>query len=71
MVICDGVTESGTRYEIDNSFMALRGSAEERRIIEAQRQAAFEILTAYTQRRKEMGTCPEGRLSLEALVTPS
>lgn len=50
MKVHEGVTKSGIHYAIDNRYMAVSGSEEERRTIEEQRQAAHEILVRYALR---------------------
>ena len=49
-VIATYTTSSGVTVRIHDDCMALRGSEEERRAIEAQRRAAYNILTAYAER---------------------
>ena len=50
MVIFRGVTSGGARYEINDEYMAKRGSDEERKVIEEQRMVAHKILVGYAQR---------------------
>ena len=53
MIVATGVTSNGVEYAIDDRYMAPHGSELERRIIEEQRRAAYEILIKTATRRKE------------------
>lgn len=50
-------TKSGATVRIHDDCIAPRGSEQERRAIDAQRRAAYEIITAYAEReaKKENG----------------
>ena len=50
-------TKSGVTVRIHDDRITPRGSEQERRAIDAQRRAAYEIMTAYAEReaRKENG----------------
>lgn len=60
MIIFEGVTSSGTRYAIDDSCMAPRGSQLEREIITIQRKNAMEILRKENEHGKAGGGHPNG-----------
>ena len=47
MVICEGVTNSGVRYKIDDALMVR--DEQKRAVEEAQQQAAYNILVAYDE----------------------
>lgn len=52
MVIFTGVTSRGVRYSIDDAYMAKPGTEQERRVIEDQRSAAYEILRRAAEREQ-------------------
>lgn len=51
MIVWKGVTASGATVMIDDSMCAQKGSEEEKRIIEAQRRAAYEILRSAADKK--------------------
>ena len=53
MIVATGVTSNGVEYAIDDRYMAPRGSELERRIIEEQRRAAYEILKNAARRKEQ------------------
>lgn len=52
MVIYTGITDSGVRYSIDDSYAAPKGSLEEARVIQEQRRAAYDILVAWAMKHE-------------------
>lgn len=52
MIIAEGVTSNGCRYIIRDDCIAPRGSELERRHIEAQRRAAYDILKGWAERQQ-------------------
>ena len=53
MIVATGVTSKGVEYAIDDRYMAPPGSDLERRIIEEQRRAAYEILKKAVRRKEQ------------------